>query len=67
MTFICDVIIRVSIKVSFSHLYVLEVWQKYHFECIASELLFEAFVVSFCGMPVWLITQNSELRFWKTS
>ena len=27
MTFVCDVIIRVSFKVSFLHLYVLEVWQ----------------------------------------
>ena len=45
MTFICDLIIRVSVKA----------------------LLFEAFVVSFSGMPVWLITPNSELRFWKTS
>ena len=27
MTFVCDVIIRVSFKVSFLHVYVLEVWQ----------------------------------------
>ena len=27
MTFVCDVIIRISFKVSFPHLYVLEVWQ----------------------------------------
>ena len=27
MTFVCDVIIRVSFKVSLLHLYVLEVWQ----------------------------------------
>ena len=27
MTFVCDVIIGVNFKVSFPHLYVLEVWQ----------------------------------------
>ena len=27
MTFVCDVVIEVIFKVSFPHLYVLEVWQ----------------------------------------
>ena len=27
MSFVCDVIIRVSFKVSFPHLYALEVWK----------------------------------------
>ena len=34
MTFVCDVMIRVSFEVSFPHLYVLEVWQSRMRLCI---------------------------------
>ena len=55
MTFLCDVIIRVSIKVSFPHLYVLLanpdeiVLQKVIFSCVRA--MFFSFVFKYQSLP----------------
>ena len=45
MAFLCDVIIAVSFKVSFPHLYVLEVWQSWMKFCHERQYKFSSVCV----------------------
>ena len=67
MTFFCDVIIRVSFKVSFPHLYVLEVWQSQMRLCYKRQYFFCARAI-FCVLFSFVLLSakiTPELHFLK--